>query len=139
MSRGVESKERGSCDAVGMADVELFEALLAGFNAHDLDCIMSFFSDDCVLETPRGPDPWGTRSVGRQAVRQALGDRFTGIPNVHYGDDEHWVLGQHAVSKWRLTGTTASGESVDVQGCDLFDLDEAGLIRRKDSYWKIVT
>ena len=35
-------------------------------------------------------------------------------------------------------GTTTDGEQVRVRGCDLFDLDDAGLVRRKDSYWKIV-
>jgi len=112
--------------------------LLAAFNAHDLDRIMEFFSDDCVLETPRGPDPWGTRFEGRPAVREGLTARFEGLPDVHYGDDEHWVCGDHAVSKWLLTGTTRDGQQVRVRGCDLFDLASDGRVTRKDSYWKIV-
>ena len=35
--------------------------LCEAFNAHDLDRIMTFFADDCVLEMPRGREPWGTR------------------------------------------------------------------------------
>lgn len=62
---------------------------MLAFNEHDLDGIMSFFTDDCVLESPRGADPWGTRFMGREAVRNGLGQRFVGIPDVHYGDDEH--------------------------------------------------
>ena len=38
----------------------------------------------------------------------------------------------------RLTGTTSDGEQVRVRGCDIFDLDDQGQVRRKDSYWKIV-
>ena len=49
--------------------------------------------------------------------------RFAGIPDVHYGEDEHWVCGDHAVSEWLITGTTTAGEPVRVRGCDLFDLD----------------
>ncbi|MGB7804908.1 MAG: nuclear transport factor 2 family protein, partial [Actinomycetota bacterium] len=30
-----------------------------GFNAHDIDAIMANFAEDCVFESPRGPDPWG--------------------------------------------------------------------------------
>ncbi|MDV3223405.1 nuclear transport factor 2 family protein [Intrasporangium sp.] len=112
--------------------------LLAAFNAHDLDAIMSFFSDDCVLETPRGEDPWGTRFTGPSAVREGLAQRFHGLPDVHYGEDEHWLCDRRGVSRWLLTGTTPEGERVRVRGCDLFDLDDDGLIRRKDSYWKIV-
>lgn len=122
-----------------MTDETTLGSLVAAFNAHDLDQIMSFFTDDCVLETPRGTEPWGTRYTGREAVRDGLAARFAGIPDVHYGDDEHWVLGDHAVSKWLLTGTTTAGEQVRVRGCDLLDLAPDGRILRKDSYWKIVT
>ena len=112
--------------------------LLEAFNAHDLDQIMAFFTEDCVLEMPRGSDPWGTRFVGADAVRTGLAGRLAGIPDVHYGDDEHWACGDHAVSRWLLTGTTTSGERLRVRGCDLFDLAPDGRIARKDSYWKIV-
>ena len=121
-----------------MADTDALQAFLDAFNAHDLDRIMSFFADDCVFESPRGADSWGTRFVGRQAVREGLGQRFAGIPDVHYGDDEHWTCGRHAVSKWLLTGTTTAGEPICVRGCDLFDLTAEGKVIRKDSYWKIV-
>jgi ketosteroid isomerase-like protein len=122
-----------------VTDEDALRDLVAAFNAHDLDRIMTFFTEDCVLEMPRGPDPWGTRCVGREAVRQGLAARFAGLPDVHYGDDEHWVCGDHAVSRWLLTGTaSATGEPVRVRGCDLLDLAEDGRIRRKDSYWKIV-
>ena len=121
-----------------MTDVPSLQDLLQAFNAHDLDRIMAFFTDDCVLETPSGTEPWGTRFVGREAVRAGLGQRFEGIPDVHYAEDEHWICGEHAVSKWLLTGTTVAGEQLRVRGCDLFDLAPDGRIRRKDSYWKIV-
>ncbi|WP_029431687.1 nuclear transport factor 2 family protein [Blastococcus sp. URHD0036] len=121
-----------------MTDEQALQGLVEAFNAHDLDRIMAFFTDDCVLETPRGPDPWGTRFSGRAAVREGLSGRFAGIPDVHYGEDEHWACGEHAVSRWLLTGTSTAGEHIRVRGCDLFDLAPDGRIRRKDSYWKIV-
>jgi ketosteroid isomerase-like protein len=122
-----------------MTDEARLKDLLNAFNAHDLDRIMEFFTDDCVLEMPRGSEPWGTRFSGQQAVRAGLAQRFEGLPDVHYGEDEHWVCGEHAVSKWLLTGTTVGGERLKVRGCDLFDLASDGRIRRKDSYWKIVS
>ena len=121
-----------------MTDEAALQELVAAFNAHDLDRIMEFVTDDCVLETPRGADPWGTRYRGRAAVREGLAARFTGIPDVHYDEDEHWTCGDHAVSRWLLTGTSTAGEKIRVRGCDLLDLDGDGRIRRKDSYWKIV-
>lgn len=117
--------------------VEMLQRLLDAFNAHDLDAVMQFFVDDCVLEMPRGPDPWGRRLEGRDGVREGLAGRFAGIPDVHYGEDRHWVSGDRGCSEWLLTGTTTAGQRVEVRGCDLFEFRD-GNIARKDSYWKIV-
>ena len=118
-------------------DVSRLEQFLAAFNAHDLDAIMQFFADDCELLMPRGKDPWGTRYVGKAAVREGLATRFSGIPDVHYGEDRHWVAGNLAVSTWLLTGTTHDGQKLRVRGCDHWEFRDSKIVR-KDSYWKIV-
>ena len=120
-----------------MPTVETLEQVLDAFNRHDLDAIMEFFAEDAVLDAPRGPDPWGTRYVGKAAVREGLAGRFSGIPDVHYSEDRHMVCGDRGVSEWLLTGTTTAGERIAVRGCDHFEFRD-GLIVRKDSYWKIV-
>jgi len=114
-------------------------AVLDAFNRHDLDAIVSFFAEDAVFESPRGPDPWGTRFVGRENVRAGLAKRFEGIPDVHYGDDDHFldVDGTRGASEWTLTGTTIDGERIEVRGCDLWTFAD-GQIVRKDSYWQRV-
>ncbi len=115
----------------------ILERMAAAFNRHDLDEIMSLFSDDCVFESPRGAEPWGTRFVGRAQVREGLAARFSGIPDVHYGDYNNFVAGDRGVSEWTLTGTTTEGERLEVRGCDLWTFD-GDRIARKDAYWKIV-
>lgn len=117
--------------------VEVLKQILEAFNRHDLDAIMDYFSDDCSFDFPRGPEPWGQRFIGKDQVREALAGRFKGIPDVHYGDDRHWVAGDMGVSEWTLTGTTTSGVSLKVRGCDLWEFRN-GKVVRKDSYWKIV-
>lgn len=117
--------------------VATMEEVLAAFNRHDLDAIMAFFAEDAVLEMPRGPEPWGARSVGKAAVREGLAARFAGLPDVRYSEDRHFVCGDRGVSEWLLTGRTTAGERVAVRGCDLWGFRD-GLIARKDSYWKIV-
>jgi len=117
--------------------VEVLRDLLAAFNAHDLDRIMTFFAEDCSFDMPRGPQPFGTRYVGKAQVRAGLASRLSGLPDVHYGDDEHWVCGDQAVSRWVLTGTTPDGRSLNVRGCDLWEFRDGACVR-KDSYWKIV-
>jgi ketosteroid isomerase-like protein len=116
---------------------ETLKAITDAFNSHDVDGVMEFFADDAVFETPKGPDPWGRRLVGRKQVREGVAARFEGIPDVHYGDDSHWVSGDRGVSEWTLTGTTSAGEHLQLRGCDLWTFHD-GLVVRKDSYWKIV-
>jgi ketosteroid isomerase-like protein len=113
--------------------------LCAAFNAHDLDRIMTFFAEDCVLQMPRGSEPWGSRFVGKASVRRALATRFEGLPDVHYGDAEHFVdeSADTGISKWILTGTTPEGVKRKVCGCDFYAFRD-GKVIAKDSYWKIV-
>ena len=120
-----------------MYDTPDLQAVLDAFNAHDLDAIMAFFTEDCVLDMPRGPAPGGRRLVGTDQVRAGIQSRFDGIPDVHYGDDRHWVCGDRGVSEWTLRGTQRTGEPIEVRGCDLFEFTD-GKISRKDSFWKIV-
>lgn len=112
------------------------KAFLDAFNRHDLDAIMEFFVDDATMDFPRGPSAWGTRATGRTKVRELLATRFSGIPDVHYGDDRHFACGDRGASEWTLTGTMA-GKRIEVRGCDLFEF-RGGKLSRKDSYWKIV-
>jgi ketosteroid isomerase-like protein len=118
---------------------QTLERICDAFNAHDLDRIMSFFTDDCVLEMPRGNQPWGARFEGRENVRKALAGRFEGLPDVHYGDGQHFVddATNSGMSKWTLTGTRRDGQWIEVWGCDFYTFRD-GKVTRKDSYWKIV-
>ena len=107
-------------------------ALLDAFNAHDVDAILTFFTDDCVLDTPRGQ-----RFVGKAEVGKGFQARFDGIPDIVYGDDRHFTSGDRGVSEWTIRGTQSTGEPIEVRGCDLFEFSD-GKISRKDSFWKIV-
>lgn len=115
----------------------MLDQVLDAFNEHDLDGIMRHFTDDCEFESPRGPDPWGMRFNGKEAVRKAFAGRFEGIPDVRYDNGSHFVSGNRGVSEWTLVGTTVNGERIEVRGCDLWTFGADGHITRKDSFWKI--
>ena len=117
--------------------VELLKGFLDAFNRHDLESIMDYFADDCVFYMPRGSEIRGDRFIGKKNVRAALATRFQGIPDVHYGEDQHWACGNFGVSEWTLTGTSISGKLIAVRGVDLLEFVD-GRITRKDSFWKIV-
>ena len=113
------------------------KSFLEAFNRHDLDAIMEYFADDCVLYLPRGSSPRGSCFAGKAEVRKGLATRFEGLPDVHYADDRHWVCGDLGVSEWTVTGTPASGKRIEARGVDLLEFRQ-GKIIRKDSFWKIV-
>ena len=118
---------------------EILKQIIDAFNRHDLDAIMEYFADDCSFDFPRGHESFGQRFIGKAQVREALAGCFKGIPDVHYGEDRHWISadGNQGVSEWTLTGTNLEGVKINVRGCDLWEFRNRKVIR-KDSYWKIV-
>jgi ketosteroid isomerase-like protein len=118
--------------------IRMLEAVTTAFDQHDLDGIMVHFADDAVFEGPRGQEKWGTRCVGATEIREAFAARFSGIPDVRYRDDVHFVDGDRGASEWTLSGTATDGTRIEVRGCDLWTLRD-GKIVKKDSFWKIRT
>jgi ketosteroid isomerase-like protein len=119
------------------AEEELLQGVFDAFNARDVDAILAFFTEDCVFDAPRGPAPGGRRFVGKEEVRKGFQARFDGIPDIEYGDERHFISGDRGASEWTIRGTRATGEPIEVRGCDLFEF-AGGKVSRKDSFWKIV-
>ena len=118
--------------------VRTLRSIAAGFDTHDLEGILAHFADDAVFESPKGPDAWGRRFVGKDEIRRAFAGRFSGIPDVRYRQDDHFADGDRGASEWTLTGTTTEGERLEIRGCDLWTFRD-GKVVKKDSYWKIRT
>src|SRR5581483_12100452 len=115
--------------------VEFLQAFADAWNAHDVDALMSFMSDDPVFESSAGPDVCGTRYAGREQVREGFAAVFAMFPDAHWGGARHFVCGSRGVSEWTFTGTRADGSTVETDGCDLFTF-ENGKIAVKDSFRK---
>jgi hypothetical protein len=92
---------------------------------------------DCVFYMPRGSGARGDRFVGKQEMQAGLSKRFEGIPDVHYREDRHWVCGDFGVSEWTLTGTSTTGQRIEVRGVGLLEF-ASGKITHKDSFWKLL-
>ena len=112
------------------------EAVTKAFDDHDLDGIMAHIAADAVFDSPRGANPWGTRVTGADAIREAFAARFSGIPDVRYGDASHFVDGDRGASEWTLSGMTTDGQRIEVRGCDLWTFRGSEIVK-KDSFWKI--
>ena len=59
----------------------------------------------------------------------------------HFGagprDAARCVAGDVGISRWTVTGTSPAGKKIRANGCDFYTF-RAGLVVKKDSYWKIV-
>jgi len=117
--------------------IDLLLDINAAFNARDVDRILSFFDDDATFLMARGPEPNGRRVHGKPAIGKVLADRFKVISDMRWDHIEHFVTGNRAVSVWMVTGTSADGEALNYQGCDIYEF-RGDKILNKDTYWKIV-
>jgi hypothetical protein len=117
---------------------ELMDAILGAFNAHDADAVVSFFAEDGEMILAAGPNIWGKRIVGPDAIRAALAERFRSTPDIRWSDGKTWIFGNKVLCEWRVQGTPENGAQIDCMGCDLWEFED-GKIRKKDTYYKIVT
>jgi ketosteroid isomerase-like protein len=69
---------------IALSDLQAF--FDKGWNAHDVDVLMTFMADDCVFETAGGPDAFGTRHTGRDRVRAGFQQVFARFPDAHFDD-----------------------------------------------------
>ena len=115
------------------------EAFVARFNevwnGHDVTGILDMMTDDVVFEASFGKDPWGTRVVGKPALREFLQDMFERIPDVRWKETRHFACPELAVVEWLTTGTPRGGTRYEVLGCDILALRD-GRIAAKRSYRK---
>ena len=114
---------------------EVLQAFADAWNRHDVDALMSFMTDECVFEASGGSEVWGTRYVGRDAVRAGYAEVWSTFPDAQWGNARHFVAGDSGVSEWTFTGTRTDGSRVEVNGCDLFTFRD-GKISVKNSYRK---
>lgn len=115
--------------------VDMLAEFAAAWNRHDIDALMSFMSEDCVFETVGGPERWGTRHSGREAVRAAFEAAWKNFPDAQWNNGRHWVAGDRGVSECTFTGTAADGSRVEADMVDVFTFQD-GKIRVKNAFRK---
>lgn len=105
------------------------------WNNHDLDGIEALFTDDVVFEASFGPDPWGTRAVGKKAARALADEVMTRIPDIRWDEIRHFVCAEHATVESVTTGTPIGEARFEVHLVDVLTLRD-GKIAAKRSYRK---
>ncbi|WP_199856598.1 nuclear transport factor 2 family protein [Nocardia suismassiliense] len=108
---------------------ELFERYHACWADRDPDRIVELHTPDSIFHLHSGSEP----ARGRAEIRAAAAQTFALVPdltfhlvNLRVGDD-FWVV------QWQLTGTSVTGNPVEVDIADLV-LVENGAVREKHTY-----
>ncbi|MFD1156286.1 nuclear transport factor 2 family protein [Roseovarius aestuarii] len=98
------------------------------FNRHDVDSVMKCFADDCVFYTVGGPEVFGAKIEGSDAIAQAFSAVWAAMKDAHWDHHSHFVHEDRAVSEWTFSGTDENGMRVEAQGADLFTLRDGKII-----------
>jgi ketosteroid isomerase-like protein len=104
----------------------LFEAL----NRHDIEAAMVYFARDCVSTAASEPGVDDTRIKGIEAIAAELSGVWDEIKDAHWDHQSHIVYGDRAASEWTFSGTNASGNRIEADGCDLLLLDKGKIVRK---------
>ena len=111
------------------------QGFVDAFNAHDVNAILSFMTDDCVFKASAGPDADGEKFVGKEAVKKAFEEVFNTYPDARWSNTTYFIAGDRVVTEWLFIGTKADGSKVEVTGCDICTYRD-GKISVKNSYRK---
>lgn len=103
-------------------------ATFDAFNRHDIDGVMKCFADDCVFYTVGGPEVYGNKIEGADAIAKAFVGVWTTMKDAHWDHHSHFVHGDRAVSEWTFSGTNPDGSRVEAQGADLFTVRDGQLV-----------
>jgi ketosteroid isomerase-like protein len=111
------------------------ETYTNAWNAHDIDTIMQYMTDDCVFETGAGSERYGTRFEGFETVKACFIRVWTQLPDVQFENGRYFAEGDRGCAEWTFTATKADGSKIEWDGCDLFTFVD-GKIRVKATYMK---
>ena len=111
--------------------------LLAAWTPHDVENILSFYTDDCIFE-----DLAISRVVsGREDLRTYIKEGFTNLPDFRIGAKSSFASGDHVCIEWIMSGTSgnfpgmpATNKSYSVPRVAVIELKEGKAKRETDYY-----
>jgi len=126
----------GGADGGEQVDDELFARYQHAWTVGDADAIADMMTPDALYEASFGPEPWGERFVGREAIRAAV--RAQQASTTHRGGHtygERFVVGNHGFSAWTSESSDPNGNPTIVHGFDMYEFRD-GLVSKKIAYRK---
>lgn len=103
----------------------------AAIRAMDVEAWIATFAPDAVSYDPVGSPP----NAGHDALRQFFAAIAGAFKKVGITEDHVFIANNEAAVKWTGRGTGNNGRDVRFEGIDIFEFNEAGLIRSVRAYW----
>jgi steroid delta-isomerase-like uncharacterized protein len=123
---------------MGAAEEQLVAEYRAAWNAHDVDKVMTFFTDDCEYEDAI------MREVvrGKPEMRAYLVEWLAVFPDLSFEVKNHYVGPEGGGAEFTFSGThtnpvmglPATNKPFTVRGASILELRD-GKIRREADYW----
>ena len=110
---------------------DLLQQLFDAFNRHDRNAVLALMTEDIVFEGAAGPETYGARFIGQDAVGVAFEGVWKTFPDVRWLNATHFVSNGLGVSQWTLTGTREDGMRIEADGVDLFTFRDGKIATKK--------
>jgi steroid delta-isomerase-like uncharacterized protein len=118
--------------------VELCERQVEAWNAHDSSGVGAAFAPDATLS-----DAGGETLTGRDAIEARANGYIDAFPDLQFEIRAIGVDGNRYAMEWRASGTNtgslagmpATNRSVVIEGCDVAEVGDDGLVHREMDYW----
>jgi steroid delta-isomerase-like uncharacterized protein len=112
------------------------------WSSHDLDSLLSLFTDDVVFEDVAQ----GAVHRGKDGLRAFAERVFAGFPDVTLELTSRFATENRGGGEWVMRGTNrgevpgmpTTGKQVDLRGASIFEFAD-GKIRRYSDYWDMAT
>jgi steroid delta-isomerase-like uncharacterized protein len=118
---------------------KMMSEFMGAVNAHDLEKILTFFTDDAVYDCM----PMGKLSHGKKEIGNFFSDTFTSFPDFKIEMKSAFIAGDHGAGEWIMSGTfaksttpgvPATGKKFSVRGSTINEF-RGGKISRNTNYW----
>ncbi|MBR8835885.1 MAG: ester cyclase [Stigonema ocellatum SAG 48.90 = DSM 106950] len=125
------------------ADVETtLDAWAADWSSHDVDHLLSLFTDDCLYEDVT----FGVVNHGKAALKAFADGIFAAFPDLKIELTARFVAGDWAAMEWVISGThkgdlhgmPATNKAFSIRGATIIEL-QLQKIRRNSDYWDLTS
>ncbi len=115
----------------------------AAWNAHDIERVMTYFTDDATYEDVA----LGLVNTGKPQIREFARSMFDATPDINFEVVSLIVAGDRIASEWGMTGTQtgpsmtglpSTGKPFSIRGASVGEL-AGDKIKRNSDYWNLAS